>query len=129
MKRNHWHILKRQKGVVSVEASLVLPVVIIVILLIFEGGRLIFAYNTVAHAASEGARYAAVREDTSGLDRYLEDRIQLSGIEVTIGRSTVGKDDSAMQMVTVTVEYKFKSALTLLASIDLSSQSSRIIHH
>ncbi len=43
-----------------VEFALVIPVILLLFLGIFDLGRAIFAFNTVANAAREGARVAAV---------------------------------------------------------------------
>ena len=43
-----------------VEFAVVLPVILLLFLAIFDFGRAVFAFNTVANAAREGARVAAV---------------------------------------------------------------------
>ena len=133
MNLQYWHSPKRQKGVVAVEAALALPIVIMVMLLIFEGSRLIFTYNTVSHAASEGVRYAAARGNESEMDininEYIKQRIQyLSDMEATIDWPSVGDDDKAAgQTVTVTVTYVFESTFQFVPGMTLSSQSRAII--
>jgi len=52
----------RQRGQSLVETALVLPVVLILLMGLFDFGRAIFAYNTVAEAARNGARVAIVNQ-------------------------------------------------------------------
>jgi hypothetical protein len=50
--------MSRQKGQTMVEFALILPILLLVIFIIIESGRMFQAYITVQHAAREGARYA-----------------------------------------------------------------------
>jgi Flp pilus assembly protein TadG len=50
------------QGQALVEFALVFPVLVLILLGIFEVGRLVFAYNTLGNAAREGARVAAVNQ-------------------------------------------------------------------
>ena len=52
----------RPRGQALVEFALVFPVLILILLGIFEVGRAVFAYNTIGNAAREGARVAAVNQ-------------------------------------------------------------------
>lgn len=45
-----------------VEFALVLPIILLVIVGFFEIGRAVFAYNTIANAARQGARVATVNQ-------------------------------------------------------------------
>jgi Flp pilus assembly protein TadG len=54
------------RGQSLVEFSLVFPVFVLVVLGIFDGGRLIYAYNTVSNASRDAARVAIVNQSTSG---------------------------------------------------------------
>lgn len=50
------------------EFALVIPILLLLFLAIFDAGRLIFTYNTVANAARDAARVAIVNQATSGTD-------------------------------------------------------------
>src|SRR5436305_12684188 len=50
-----------RRGAVSVEAAVVFPVAILLLLGLIVGGMGIFRYQQVAWLAREGARYASVR--------------------------------------------------------------------
>jgi Flp pilus assembly protein TadG len=66
-----------QRGQSLVEFAFVLPIIILVIAAFIEIGRAVFAYNTIANAARQGARVAAVNQlvDTTDCDesRPIED--------------------------------------------------------
>lgn len=49
--------MSREKGQTLVEFALILPILLLVIFVIIESGRMFQAYVTVQHAAREGARY------------------------------------------------------------------------
>jgi Flp pilus assembly protein TadG len=49
-----------------VEFALVLPVLLLIVFGLIDGGRLVFTYNTVSNAARSGARVAIVNQSTSG---------------------------------------------------------------
>lgn len=51
-----------------VEFSLVLPLLLLLIFGVIDGGRLIYTFNTVSNAARDGARVAIVNQSTSGTD-------------------------------------------------------------
>jgi Flp pilus assembly protein TadG len=51
-----------QSGQGLVEFALVLPIVVFLLIALFDLGRGVYAYNTVSSAAREGARVAAVNQ-------------------------------------------------------------------
>ena len=51
-----------ERGQSLVEFSLVFPIIILLVVGFWEIGRAVFAYNTVANAARQGARVAAVNQ-------------------------------------------------------------------
>ena len=50
------------------EFALVLPIFLLIVFGVFDLGRGVFAYNTVANAAREGARVAAVNQIVTSPD-------------------------------------------------------------
>jgi Flp pilus assembly protein TadG len=58
----------RETGQALVEFALVLPVFLLIVFGVFDLGRAVYAYNTVANAAREGARVAAVNQIVSSPD-------------------------------------------------------------
>jgi Flp pilus assembly pilin Flp len=64
---------QEEKGQAMVELALIMPVIILMLMGMFEFGRMFNAYFTVAHAAREGARAAAVgASDTNIVIRVRE---------------------------------------------------------
>ena len=53
---------RRQRGQSLVEFALVFPIIVLLIAGFFEIGRAVFAYNTIANAARQGARVAVVNQ-------------------------------------------------------------------
>lgn len=51
-----------ERGQSLVEFALVFPIIVFVLLGIFDMGRAVFAFNTVSNAARQGARVAAVNQ-------------------------------------------------------------------
>ena len=51
-----------RRGQTLVEFALILPVFVLILVGIFDGGRLVFAYHTVNNAAREGGREATVNQ-------------------------------------------------------------------
>jgi Flp pilus assembly protein TadG len=53
---------QHSRGQALVEFALVFPLIVFVLLAIFDAGRAVYTYNTVANAARQGARIAAVNQ-------------------------------------------------------------------
>ena len=54
--------LRRARGQSLVEFALVFPIIVLLIAGFFEIGRAVFAFNTIANAARQGARVATVNQ-------------------------------------------------------------------
>lgn len=57
----------KQRAQTLIEFALILPLLLIIVMFIFDIGRAVFYFTVMNNAAREGARYGAVREDA-----YLE---------------------------------------------------------
>src|SRR5689334_6534843 len=57
---------RRKPGQALVEFALVLPVFLLIVFGLIDGGRLVFTYNTVSNAARTSARVAIVNQSTTG---------------------------------------------------------------
>jgi Flp pilus assembly protein TadG len=55
-----WRRVGRSSGQAMAEFAIVLPVLLIILLAVFDVGRLVFAYNDITNAARNGARVAIV---------------------------------------------------------------------
>jgi Flp pilus assembly protein TadG len=61
------------RGQGLVEFALVFPVIVLILFGVFDFGRAIYAYNTIANAARQGARVAAVNQVVTANTRCNED--------------------------------------------------------
>jgi hypothetical protein len=74
----------REKGQTLVEFALILPILLLVLFVIIESGRIFQAYITVQHAAREGARYAVTgRWEEEFADVPVDEETGLGGPRVT----------------------------------------------
>lgn len=64
---------RRQRGQALVETALVLPILLIMIIGLFDVGRAVFAYNTATNAAREAARLAIVNQDGTRIQQRAAD--------------------------------------------------------
>ena len=54
-------------GQALAEFALALPILVLVIVAVFDVGRLVFTYNAITNAAREGARLAIVNQDVTSV--------------------------------------------------------------
>jgi hypothetical protein len=64
----------RQRGQSLVEVALVVPVLLLIFMGIFDFGRAIFAYNSVAEAARNGSRVAIVNQTAADICQVVAER-------------------------------------------------------
>ena len=107
-------ILKDRRGTAFVEFGLLAPIFFLVIVGIVDFGRMMWLSNSVEHAATEGARYAAVRgvgKPTVATAQQIQDfaRAQVTLIptsEMTVNVSwTPTNNNNPGSTVTVQVTY------------------------
>ena len=99
---------------------------------IIEFSRAIWTYDTVAHAAKEGARFAIVRGAESGRaasadaveDHVLDTATGLTGVAVT---TTWHPDNQPGSAVQVRVDCPFQPVVPFLPSMTLTSTSRMVI--
>ncbi len=106
---------RRAGGQSLVEFALVIPIIVLLVAAFVEIGRAVFAYNTIANAARQGARVAAVNqlEDVTDCDasRPVEDPFEphwsIRGC-VMVAASTLGIDTAD-----ITIDYAPPPSTTL----------------
>ena len=76
---------KRSGGQALAEFALVIPLLVLLFMIIFDFGRLIYAYNTVSNAARAGARAAVVDQNTTIID----DRVRTTLLGLPSAAATV----------------------------------------
>jgi hypothetical protein len=112
------HRRRREHGQSLVEFALVIPIIVLMIASFVEIGRAVFAYNTVANAARQGARVAIVNQlpDVTDCDesRPIEDPYEphwsIIGCAILAGK-TLG-----LSAANVTVAYVTPPSTTLSCS-------------
>ncbi len=114
------------KGSVFVEFALGFILFLILILAVFEGGRLVWTYTTLSHATRAGARYAMVHGKRNPVnDSAIETRVKDNAVGIPNGDVTVATvwEDSAKSggsVVRITASYP----ITFFASPLVFGQSS-----
>lgn len=106
---------RRENGQSLVEFALVIPIIVLLVAAFVEIGRAVFAYNTIANAARQGARVAIVNqlEDITDCDatRPVEDPFEphwsIRGC-VLVAASTLG-----ITTDNITIEYRTPPDTTL----------------
>jgi len=63
----------RPRGQALVELALVLPLLVVLLLAVFDIGRAVFLYNGLTNAAREGARLAIVNQDEAMVAHRVQD--------------------------------------------------------
>lgn len=80
---------RQERGQTIVEFALAVPVLLLVIIGIFDAGRMVWYSNTLAYAAREGTRYAIVH-GASGSDPQGPPPLSDAGIRAAVERSATG---------------------------------------
>jgi Flp pilus assembly protein TadG len=116
------------RGAAAVEFALVLPVLLLVIFGIIDFGRLLYAKITLAEAAREGARAAALVSEDAGQQQVAA---SVTGLDTAAGPVTaevtacpVPREAGAQ--ATVTVHYTFKLVTPLAALADIGGSDGEI---
>jgi hypothetical protein len=78
----------RSRGQTLVEFALILPIFLVVLMGIFDAGRLVFAYHTVNNAAREGGREATVNQTVADI----QGRAAQHGVALDLSPTTVYVD-------------------------------------
>ena len=103
------HKQGNEEGAVAVEAALVFPVLILLIMGLVGFGLVLNAYQSINHAAYEGARYAALGQDegivASRVGATVGDIAQVTS--VTSPGCSEGENSAATVTVNATVNAVF----------------------
>jgi len=126
---------EKNKGQGLTELALILPLFLLLVMFIFDVGRVIYYYSTIHSAAREGARYGAVNPcDSSGIIERAHNIAVGLGDAVTVSPSIQYTPEGYMDRVIVNLNYQF-SPITPFAGailgdggfISLNSQSEKYI--
>jgi len=109
------HFLRSDRGTALIEAALTLPILLLIMVGIFEVGRAYQTWQVVTNAAREGARVAILPSSTSGTVTSIVRSYMTNGQLTNAGTATVSVDQGANYVVNgtnvsaslVTVDYPF----------------------
>jgi Flp pilus assembly protein TadG len=123
---------RRPPGQALVEFALVIPFLLVILLVVIDVGRAIFAFNTVAEAARTAARVAIVDQNTNDIQNAVINDPRTKWLGLTANNvACVGCSTATLgSIVSVTVTYQLSpfffaepSAQVGLPLINLSSTS------
>jgi Flp pilus assembly protein TadG len=135
---------KRERGQALVEFAVAAPVMLIVIVGLFDVGRLVYINNELSHAAREGARWGAVQgraaDQAAGTNTGVTDAVNAGivvapGTNVTVACSDVGAGTTTCasgDLLTVNVSAAVAPITPLIGDVIgplvLSSEAQMTIH-
>lgn len=101
--------LRGDRGQSLVELAIVLPVLMAIVIGIFEFGRAWNVRQTVTHAAREAARLAVIRTSTgTGVDDVIDDRLTAAALDPGQARVTItGMGGLSGTATTIEVSYPY----------------------
>jgi hypothetical protein len=116
-----------QRGQSLVETALVLPILLVILMGIFDFGRAIFAFNAVSNSAREAARVAIVNQNATAVED--EGKRAAIGLDPDAIHVTFAIPDCGTVLVgctaSVTVDHEWTALTPIIGSlvgpIDLSS--------
>jgi len=105
-------LLKSEKGQSMVEFALLLPILILILLMIIEGGLIFGGYLELQNAARDGARYASVhtdKQDQTSINTYITGKnfiiVDKSNLVQPIGFTKMTNAQGTVLTVTLTYKY------------------------
>jgi Flp pilus assembly protein TadG len=120
---------RRAAGQSLVEFALVFPVLIILLIAIFDLGRLVFAYNDITNAAREGARVGIINQTTATIKSEVVSQATSLGLvaaDVTVTYADADNPSSPCSsnppttlecLVVVTVAYDWQAITPIIGNI------------
>jgi Flp pilus assembly protein TadG len=87
----------RQRGTALVELALVLPLLLLLSLMVMEGGEMIRTHIVLNNAAREGARFSTLQENQgniAGIQQVVTDYAALNGVTIPASEITVVQTDT-----------------------------------
>lgn len=118
------------KGGAAAEFAIILPILLLLIIGIYEFGRLYWIQNTLQYAAEQAGRCimahtsAGVTSGTCAMGNFLGNQLPSSTATASTGDCPDSVVSPAPQCVTVSVTYDFQFNPTLAAILGLASHSS-----
>jgi Flp pilus assembly protein TadG len=106
------------RGQALVEFALVLPILVLLLVGVFDFGRAIFAYNSVSNAARSGARMAIVDQNADAIrTAATREAVGLDPLVVNVTYEVGCATPETGCIVTVEVNHTWQAATPILGSI------------
>lgn len=110
--------LKNNKGQAIVEIAIIIPILILIIMTIFEFGRIFNTYLIVTHASREGARSAALGSDNIQVVQTVNNSIYyLDSSKLTISISPSQSDRKRGSNVNLDLQYDLNIIVPIIDKI------------
>jgi Flp pilus assembly protein TadG len=118
----------RQRGAITVELVLLTPLLLTLVFLLFETGRVFFSWLIMTNAAREGARFAIVQPFDPSSDAAIQARVQATANPLTVDAVActnpydscieVGRDEDGLErLVTVVTRYRVYTLMPITGDI------------
>jgi Flp pilus assembly protein TadG len=121
-------IRRAQGAQAMVEFAAISFVFFLLFFIVLDGGRALYAYATVAEAAREGAHAAELTESTDAQIRtQINSHSALLGDLGSTATITPTPIRGAMQTVTITVTYQYRTVTPLLSQFGPMTFTSRTV--
>lgn len=116
---------RKEHGQSLVEFAVVLPLLLLILLGIFDLGRVFNTYIVITNAARNGAYYGSMHStDTAGIVQAVVTEAQGSGVNLTSGNVCVSSSGVSGTPMGVTVTFNFALFSSVLPGIDILPLSS-----
>lgn len=111
-------LLKNNKGQAIVEIAIIIPILILIIMTIFEFGRIFNTYLIVTHASREGARSAALGSDNIQVVQTVNNSIYyLDSSKLTISISPSQSNRTRGSNVNLDLQYDLDIIVPIIDKI------------
>ena len=108
---------RRQRGAALVEMAIILPVLLVLLLGVIDLGRIFYAYEALANATREGARYCALHPgNQAGTQTRVQAELNTS-MATDVDVTTTCSDLGAGKQITVTATYPFEVLTPLIRQL------------
>ena len=122
---------ERQRGQSVVEFAMCLPLLVLILLGVFDLGRAFNSYIVITNASREGAYYGTMHPtDTNGIKTRAISEAQQSGVTVTAAQVTVSSTGVTGTPMQVTVQHDFSLMTAFLVGrpvIHLTSRTEMMV--
>lgn len=126
------HDTQRERGLISVEAALLLPIFMFLLLACIDFSRLLWTQSVVSNAAAEGARLAVLEGPTSAdVAACVSQRLLAGGVTAAPAVSVGARTPDQPVAVNVGVSFEFLALPAIvfeIAGMRTVSATSVMIH-